>query len=394
MSLFSRFRRVTSSGSYIPEIDGLRFIAIGAVLLLHAHDWSMIDLGITDNGQVAGLRFTDRWLRLGGYGVDIFFVISGFILSLPLLQGARFSYRKYILRRLTRLEPPYILSLLGVAALLVITGKHTWTEVRPELLSSLVYLNNIITPDTLPMVNGVTWSLEIEVQFYLLCPLLGLWARGKRWEPHLYLCLLLLALVEQKWFRPHMLTLLSVGSYFIMGFLLSYAYTHAKGPRLGRLVRDVAAVVSFLLLWVLFGQVRVDRGGAFIWYVLEHVNLFIFFYLVLVEKALGRVFTNPWVTMIGGMCYSIYLLHAVTMGALRRFVASSGWSLGPTTTYYLMMVMLVSGSILVSMLFFLWFEKPFMQRDWPSRWWAALRGRPRALQGVGSRSTVDRGRWS
>jgi peptidoglycan/LPS O-acetylase OafA/YrhL len=375
-SMLDRFRRITSSGSYVPEIDGLRFIAISSVLLLHAHMWLVHWMDIEDPGSVAGLALLDPVLRLGGYGVDIFFVISGYILSLPLLQGGKFSYRTYILRRLTRLEPPYIITTIGFAGLLYITGRYTWQEIAPELLSSLVYLNNIITPHDLPLVNGITWSLEIEVQFYLLCPLLGLWLRNKPWQLAVYLGLLFVALVVQKWFRPETLSLLSVGSYFALGYVLAFASLRKSTLVLAPWVRDLLAAASFVLIWVLFALVGKDRSGAFAWYVAEHMNLFLFFYLVLVHRALPRFFTNPLVATIGGMCYSIYLLHFGLMSFVGKLLLNRGWFGGETATYYAMMVIFLATSIGVSAIFFLWFEKPFMQRDWHKRWWARMRGVP------------------
>ncbi|HRD54226.1 MAG TPA: acyltransferase [Flavobacteriales bacterium] len=376
--MLDRFRRITSSGNYMPEIDGLRFIAITSVLLLHAHVWLLHGLGIGDPSSVAGLSTLDPVLKLGGYGVDIFFVISGFILSQPLLQGGKFNYGTYIMRRLTRLEPPYIITTLGFAALLFITGRYTWQEIAPELLTSLVYLNNVITPDDLPLVNGVSWSLEIEVQFYLLCPLIGLWLRKKPWQLIMYVGLLLAALIVQKWFKPEMLTLLSVGSYFVLGYILAYASLRKPVIEIPAWLRDALAAVSFLLIWVLIALVGKDRSGAFGWYLLEHLNLFVFFYLVVVMRALPVIFTNRIVATIGGMCYSIYLLHFGIMSIVGKVLIGRGWFEPSTASYYALMVILLAGTLLVSALFFLWLEKPFMQRDWHKRWWARLRGAPAA----------------
>jgi peptidoglycan/LPS O-acetylase OafA/YrhL len=218
------FRRITSTGHYMPEVDGLRFIAVTSVLLVHAHLWLVRNLGIDDVTRVPGLSTLDPWLMRGGYGVEIFFIISGFILSLPLLRGVDFSYRKYLTRRLTRLEPPYLISLSFIFLAMLYAGKYSFSELGLEMLASMAYLNNLIFPEQLPLVNGVTWSLEIEVQFYLLCPVIGLMLRRNKYQVLYYLGLLLTALVVQKWFEPAFLSLLSVGSYFLLGILLAYVY--------------------------------------------------------------------------------------------------------------------------------------------------------------------------
>ena len=115
---------------------------------------------------------------MGFHGVDLFFVISGFILALPFaahhLAGApSVSLRKYYLRRLTRLEPPYFVSIFLLLALSIWIHRRAASAILPHLAASLAYLHNVIY-GTQSTVIGVAWSLEIEVQFYLLVPLLTL----------------------------------------------------------------------------------------------------------------------------------------------------------------------------------------------------------------------------
>src|SRR5579863_1355272 len=89
------FRRITTNGAFIPEIDGLRFIAIISVVFLHAYAelLNRIALGPTLGPTAAGNAplpvdvFNPhglfRLLGHGGYGVEVFFAISGFILAWP-----------------------------------------------------------------------------------------------------------------------------------------------------------------------------------------------------------------------------------------------------------------------------------------------------------------------
>lgn len=109
-------RRITTSGKYIPEIDGLRFVAILSVVLFHVP--GQIPLG----GPHTGLFW--YVISNGKRGVELFFVISGFILAFPfasnILRGSKsVSLGSYFLRRVTRLEPPYIIAILVRLPLLV-----------------------------------------------------------------------------------------------------------------------------------------------------------------------------------------------------------------------------------------------------------------------------------
>jgi peptidoglycan/LPS O-acetylase OafA/YrhL len=108
-------RRITTHGTWIPEIDGLRFAAISAVLLDHivGQTFSRSWYPFPEHVRLVVDRFTGS----GSRGVQLFYAISGFILAQPflrqrLLGGQPVSIRGFYKRRLTRLEPPYILSLL------------------------------------------------------------------------------------------------------------------------------------------------------------------------------------------------------------------------------------------------------------------------------------------
>ncbi|HQU08659.1 MAG TPA: acyltransferase, partial [Opitutales bacterium] len=164
-----RFRRVTTvSHHYMPVIDGLRFLAIFGVLIHHT------SAVLAYNG-FRGYN-ESRLLQGGHCGVYLFFVISGFILALPFVKqfcqdGKKVSIGPYFLRRLTRLEPPYIVTILLCWAL--ITAWH-WPEL-PEMLNrhvlyALTYSTQLFDTQN-NRLNPVIWTLAVEVQFYLCMPI-------------------------------------------------------------------------------------------------------------------------------------------------------------------------------------------------------------------------------
>ena len=160
-----------SHSPHRPDIDGLRAIAVAAVVLHHA--------------------FPER-IQGGFVGVDIFFVISGYLISAIILDGLqrpRFSFVDFYARRIKRLFPALILVL---ATVFVMGWFHLlpvdYQRLGKHMLAGSAFLSNFAfwresgyfdaAPATKPLLH--LWSLAIEEQFYLLWPL-TLWAihRGR-----------------------------------------------------------------------------------------------------------------------------------------------------------------------------------------------------------------------
>jgi len=139
--------RETSSGRFIPEMDGLRFAAIGMVVLFHLNGY------LTVKSRLFYPTPPSDWLAqaayVGFHGVELFFVISGFILGLPFaahhLKGKpAICLRKYYLRRLTRLEPPYFVAAILLFLLAIWIQGADLRTLAPHLAASLSYLHNVI----------------------------------------------------------------------------------------------------------------------------------------------------------------------------------------------------------------------------------------------------------
>lgn len=157
-----------SNLGYRPEIDGLRAIAVLSVLVFHSEK---------------------GWLPGGFLGVDIFLVISGFLIGRILLQQVLtgdMSAPQFIQRRIKRLAPEFlVMLLLSSLVAFVLMPPYKLAQFGEFLLYAIMGASNMrfafgdtyfeIPPDSNPLLH--TWSLGLEEQFYLAALLLTLWAR-------------------------------------------------------------------------------------------------------------------------------------------------------------------------------------------------------------------------
>jgi peptidoglycan/LPS O-acetylase OafA/YrhL len=355
--------RSTSSGAFIPEVDGMRFLAILGVLIVHTAG----DLYFVNGAHIPDWSF-DKGLVLrlmggGWFGVQIFFVLSGFIVSLPFakhrLQGtAAPDLRRYLLRRLTRIEPPYIIAL---TLFYLASGKTQ--QLLYNYLAGLVYSHHYIFT-TLNPVAQITWSLEVEVTFYILAPWLTLvyCVRGnyRRWLLQLAL-IVLPAAASVYWLVPHgpariQNTLVVMIQYFFAGILLADLYASGLMRRSAVLAWDLGAIGAAVAL----GSILCGMPDTWNWYWVTPVLIMLLFAGIFKGRFANRLFRVRAITIVGGMCYTLYLSHMAVIGIIAYQLKPllAGLSDVPATVAYCLLVLPIM--IAVSVPIYLLIEKPFM----------------------------------
>lgn len=365
------FKRIISRGNFIPEIDGLRFVAIVSVLIFHLQTF------IYQKDSHAYLStFSSDWLtelcRRGHYGVPLFFIISGFILGRPfaahyLAGGHAIGLKQYFTRRLTRLEPPYILvmTLLLFGAVFVARTLPP-AEATKSFFASVFYVHNFIYgAEVMPKLNVVAWSLEVEVQFYLLAPLAALvFTLGSRTLRRSVLIVSAVGfIVFDNLVSLPFISILDYAEYFIIGFLLADLYVLKDYDEKYAPSWKLVALAAFAGIWAFNTQAFQTPIGRIVWEIVQLSSMFFFFYAVVFKKAIS-FFAYPVVTAIGGMCYTIYLLHYALISAagnpLMNIQFFDGQLLN-TTMYALILVGVVMSC---SAVFFLLVERPCMDKHW------------------------------
>lgn len=375
--LYDILVRESSSLVFIPEIDGLRFIAIMAVVLYHVNGFVAVKVGV----PVQESRLS-TFLEQGFVGVQLFFVLSGFIIALPFALRA-FSGAKapalvaYFTRRLSRLEPPYLVNLLILFLLKISVQGAVAGDLLPHLGASAVYQHNLVygAPST---INHVAWSLEIELQFYVLAPLMANIFKVR--SVALRRAVLALAIGAAamgsellKVGHPHApFAIVLYAQYFLTGFLLVDVYlTDWKADPSTSLSGDVVSAAGWgSLIFLLY----TPRLGTFLWPVAIFAAYFGAFRGTLSRSLLRR----PLLVLVGGMCYTIYLYHFLVISAVGNPVLRAVIPATPALWLRITLVALVvvPAIVLSSAVMFILVEKPCMRRGWWARLLARLGAGP------------------
>ena len=319
-----------------------------------------------------GLRFLPNVLfSKGWFGVQIFFVISGMVLALPFaaaqLRGDRLpALKSYFMRRLIRIEVPYfiVLTLMFLWHWLFLGA--SFTENLPNYGAGLVYLHHLIYDGALNPLLPVSWTLEIEIQFYLLAPVLCQVFKIRRtlWRRTLLLGAIFAIQPLTDWsvMSPFENTLLPRLDYFLAGMLLADFHLLRNPSQSGsvRIWWDVIGVMSWLGVFLLLETSTMVNLKPFV--------LLISFWAVLRGGLFRKLASFPWVTSIGMMCYTIYLFHELFIYSIfnpfvfgRIIPVEDGeWPLNS-----ILMLLMAFFVILLSAGTFLLIEKPFSRGKWP-----------------------------
>ena len=371
-SIPNRLTRVTSGGRLIREIDGLRFVAIIPVLIQHLTE--RFERNTTVNFTNPPESTLSNFLAHRGFlGVYIFFVISGFVLALPfashhLKQTKKVNIGSYFWRRLTRLEPPYIIWMTIFFLAFIFQMHASFVEYLPHYLANITYTHAIIYNQWSPF-NPPTWTLEIEVQFYILAPFLAyffFFIKQKNIRRVVNVVLIILLVLIQQYLKlylnPYSFSILGHLHYFLLGFILADLYltdwVEIKKSSWYDMVA-ILALVSLIYSWSWSYELS-SRFAVLI-------SLLVFFIAVFKSHKVNQFVSNRWVMSIGGMCYTIYLIHLPFSEFFIRLTKNISIGENYSVNLLIQLLLFIPIVLALSSVFFLMFEKPFMDKNWPDK---------------------------
>jgi peptidoglycan/LPS O-acetylase OafA/YrhL len=313
----------------IPSLDGLRAFSVLLVFLAHA-------------GLEAYVP--------GGFGVTIFFFLSGFLITTLMRaefeKTGRVHLGHFWLRRIFRILPAFYLVLLGAICL-------TWWLSPPGTLSAKAiaaqafYATNYWVINRgqtgMPMGTGVYWSLAVEEHFYLLFPWLYIAMTKARLTPRsqaltlwglcalvlLWRCILILALHVTDSDRTYMASDTRVDSILFGCALAVWRNPVLDPPVLGEKTWKFALLPAALIVLIVCVGVRSPIFRETLRYSIQGAALTFVFIAAIRFKdwPLFRVLNHRLVAFLGVLSYSLYLIHFVVVSAIHLILPEGGYLL-------------------------------------------------------------------
>lgn len=283
-------------------IDALRAFA---ALWVVAHHWYFRNL--VADGSTPFVQPIDSLFREGWLGVEVFFVLSGFVITHS-IRGAQItpSYvGRFALRRSLRLDPPYWVAIAGIIVLNLLSSAVTHETLEPppsaaSIVAHLFYMQGFLG---FRNIVGVFWTLCYEIQFYLLLvTCTGLAARWKHGRLAVFGALWLFSLATaMQWVPLQQAFCCSRWPLFFMGVLVHWAFVEKSIPRW---ILPVVAVATFVPIHTLHDW-KWDLE------VVVAILTAALISLAAWRGWLSRVSMGPVVQFYGRISYSVYLLHMV-----------------------------------------------------------------------------------
>lgn len=317
---------------FFPSLDGLRTVACLQVFLFHAFSPLVATLGITN---IHALAFIHIFLN-GHGGVSLFFVLSGFLITYLMQQEiaetGKIHIGNFYLRRVLRIWPLYYTLLAVFLGLFPLLRTHLGSE-GSYTLRPLYYLAFLGNFDAIHLLHsqgqgfdpvGITWSVGIEEQFYLVWPVLLFLVP---WRRHwlVFLCLLFVSYVFRIVYRTDSPVLyfhsLSVFCDLALGALTAYAAFHWEGFRRSVATTSTRVRIGLYLSGAAILFLNGYEGLGNWWAALVRLPTTCFFALVIADQCFHgsqqlKLSNLKQLCRWGKYTYSLYLLHPTALFVL------------------------------------------------------------------------------
>jgi peptidoglycan/LPS O-acetylase OafA/YrhL len=353
---------------YHPELDVLRFLAFFAVFLHHALPRNVALY--TNSGIPAVLS---QWLvtakEAGAYGVDLFFVLSAYLITELLLREhasrGSFSISAFYVRRALRIWPLYFTFLAIVV--LVVPG------ILPDdrfgtlyIVSFVLFVGNwVCAASGLPFsVASPLWSISVEEQFYIFWPVL-LRLAGINRARQLAIALLLVALATRIFLAVYDVghpavwcnTIARLDS-IALGAILAVSL-RGRAPQIGTALRLVLGAVA-LVIFLLVGRYLGQAGPSSVITYLATASASVMLLVAVLRKDAQFLLSRPfsWLVYLGRISYGLYVFHLLGLALIPQLIIVN---LGIPLNFESRVLLSFGLTVLLAAASYKWLEQPFLR---------------------------------
>lgn len=362
--------RAVTHENYFPTLDGWRAIAVSMVICSHfSHAY------LKDSSHPY-LKFLFKLFNIGGYGVDIFFAISGFLIASRVLQGIErkgsFDIKMFYVRRIFRILPAAFFYLI-ILLLMILPG---WIYVHYlEFLSCLSFWRNYLTLSSLPESISFTshyWSLSIEEHFYLFFPIsIVLLKKSKNPKWFYLLAIVVVAswrIIDSRYsffayFHPHLKYNYQHSLVRFDGILwgVVFAFLYFSPKDRSRLEKFLLPPIVPLVMIISFGCLIIPLPGYRIWTAFFFA-LMIITTIINSTHFISKILETSLLRFMGRISYSLYLWQHLFVNGSQT--VSPHWIRLLQTPYFN-----IVGMLAMAILSYYLIEKPliYYSRRWQTK---------------------------
>lgn len=299
--------------TYRPEIDALRAVAVVGVLIYHAK-----------------VHFFNSLLFQGGYyGVDIFFIISGYLITGIIIketdENSKFSFQNFYLRRARRILPALLFTIIISLPLAWYSlMPYSFVEYSKSIIFTISFLSNFffyITGLEYGAVSGLlkpllhTWSLSVEEQFYIFFPIVLIFLI-KFFKKEIFNPILIITFASLIFAQYFYVINQNLNFYFLPSRVwellfgsLIFIYQKNKTIEISNILSDVLCVSGLIFILISFNIFYEINPSPSIKTLIPIIGTALIILFAKKEAVITKLLSNKSITSIGLISYSLYLFH-------------------------------------------------------------------------------------
>jgi peptidoglycan/LPS O-acetylase OafA/YrhL len=307
------------------SIQALRAIAAISVCICHAEYFQIVH---------SGKSYTANALEPLASGVDLFFVISGFVIvhSSDNLFGQPGARSEFLIRRIARIVPPY-----WAATLILIPATLTPPDFT-SVLQSLLFIPYVNTSGSMNPVHGVGWTLNFEMLFYVVFAICIAWPR--RIAVPVVTGAFVAAVALRYYFDPSIVPVQfwsdPIILEFVFGMWIAILYGRIEIPSSARML---IIAVALLVIWMSRIGSGMPTGYRFLLWGIPAAAI------VAATVWTPQRLISPLLETLGDASYLIYLLHPLVYGAVLKTFGADTQSIGAALILSVAISVLISQTI-------------------------------------------------